>query len=294
VLDPGAGADYVDYRFELASGSYLSSYLRRNGPNPEVSTVETRSYRIGFADRWFETDWEILAGASSGVDVLEGNRNRFAPDVCVRSNATFAADEGAFVANIDGPVRAIRSYVGANSGPLTQRTHLLYRDHEEVSTDLRVHAIPGIMDLLDYGDGALGMSYHSSSAAAGVPIDRVPDPSIGTAVPTWEYVTGAQGSVLTAVRLSTNVEGGLTGGTRWFYEDAAPSAFPQCWGDVHATATHGVHIAVGIPNTDPRLESASNLRSTRINRFAPPGMNPTVADAWAAQIDAPLLVAVDP
>ena len=40
-------------------------------------------------------------------------------------------------------MRAIRSYVGANSGPLTERTHVFYRDRYTIVTDLRVHAVPG-------------------------------------------------------------------------------------------------------------------------------------------------------
>ena len=46
-------------------------------------------------------------------------------------------------------MRAIRSYIGANSGPLTQREHVFYDGRSDVRTFLRVHAIPGL-DFLDY------------------------------------------------------------------------------------------------------------------------------------------------
>ena len=60
--------------------------------------------------------------------------------------------------------------MGANSGPLTQRTHLMYRDREDVITDLRVHSIPGIMDFVDYSAAASGMTYRSSTLPGGATI----------------------------------------------------------------------------------------------------------------------------
>ena len=61
----------------------------------------------------------------------------------MRSEDTFNDAEGAFIANKSGPVRAIRSYIGANSGPLTVRQHVFYERREDITTYLRVHAIPG-------------------------------------------------------------------------------------------------------------------------------------------------------
>ena len=59
--------------------------------------------------------------------MLDGHKAHFWFSICARSNATFAYAEGAFIANIDGPIRAIRSYIGANSGLKTQRTEIFYR-----------------------------------------------------------------------------------------------------------------------------------------------------------------------
>lgn len=293
TLDPAAGVDYVDYDFELVGGDYRSSYRRAVGPNPETSTAATARYAVTFPDRWFETGWRIHDG--SGVEILEANQNQFALGACGRSNVTFAAAEGAFVANVDGPVRAIRSYVGANSGPLTQRTHLLYREHEEIVTDLRVHAIPAVMDYLDYGDGALGMTYHSSVVPDGVPIDRLPD-GVGTALPTWELVTGVPGSVLTALRYTTDIPtpGGFENAIDWFHRDQADAPDAPCWGDAHHTGSHGSWVVEAIPNTDPRSTPFRTLQARRTVRFAEPGVSVDEAAAWAAQLDTPLEVAVEP
>jgi hypothetical protein len=293
-LDPSAGRDYVDYEFALTSGDYTSTYRRRTGPNPETSRVVTPTYEIGWTDRWIEDEWRVTAGNATEVDILDGHKAQFATTTCGRSNATFAAEEGAFVANIDGPVRAIRSYVGANSGPLTQRTHLLYRDRADVVTDLRVHAIPSIMDFLDYSPAAQGMTYRSSTLPGGVTVDGVDDP-VPAAVPTWEAVNGPQGRVYTHTSVDTTA-GGIEAGTVEFYRDQATPTEEQCWGDGSYLGASGQSVQAAIPNTDPRTLPAATLTSRRVNLFAAPAADanaiPAAADDWAADLDTPIGVTV--
>jgi hypothetical protein len=295
-LDPSAGQDYVDYDFNLTSGAYKTTYKRADGPNPETSTVTTDDYRIGFGDRWIENEWRIDAGSATGVDVLDGVKARFGLDTCGRSNATFADAEGAFIANIDGPVRAIRSYIGANSGPLTQRTHKLYREQEITQTDLRVHAIPGIMDFVDYSSAAVGMSYANSAHTGGVTIDGAAD-AISTAVPTWELATGAQGSVMVAGVIDTTVvpDGGtLDDIVDGFYRDELNSPVNQCWGDPHFLGASGLDFVAPIDNTDPRATPFEDFSATRIVRFAAPGATTADAESWSAGVATPLVAAVNP
>ena len=88
------------------------------------------------------------------MDILDRAKATLGPGVCGRSEDTFDDAEGAFIANKSGPVRAIRSYIGANSGPLTQREHIFYEQREDVRTFLRVHAVPGPWDFFDYSSAA--------------------------------------------------------------------------------------------------------------------------------------------
>jgi hypothetical protein len=293
-LSPGAGADYVDYDFALTSGDYKTTYKRADGPNPETSRVVTPTYEIGFTDRWKETSWEITAGAATGVDILDANKNQFGTSTCVRSNHTFADAEGAFVANIDGPVRAIRSYVGANSGPLTQRTHLLYRDREDVTTDLRVHAIPAVMDFLDYSAAASAMTYRSSTTTAAVTIDGVQD-AVSAVLPTWEAVDGPQGRVYTKGKVVTS-QVSIASGTAAFYEDRLTPSATECWGDGKYYGASGLWVQTGINNTDPRTNPFDTFSAQRTNLFLPPAADPASiaadAAAWAAKEDAPFTIAV--
>lgn len=298
-LSPSAGVDYVDYDFVLTSGDYKTTYKRRVGPNPETSRVQTAAYTIDYTDRWFETSWKLNPATSTGVDILDGHKNQFFTDNCGRSNATFAAAEGAFVANIDGPVRGIRSYVGANSGPLTQRTHLMYRNQEVVVTDLRVHAIPGVMDFLDFSAAAQGMTYRSSSVPGGVAIDGVLD-----AVPSdpvaWEAISGPQGMVLTKVDYVSSVD--LQDGTgtevTWFQRDQANPPEAQCWGDVSFIGAAGPSIVGNIPNTDPMGGASETLTGIRTTWFGPAQADQSlvgsVAAAWSEQLSAPPVVSVHP
>ena len=293
-LDPAAGQDYVDYDFNLTSGAYKTTYKRADGPNPETSRVITPSYRIDYTDRWYETSWRVLTSGASGVDVLDGHKNQFDLSTCGRSNATFADAEGAFVANIDGPVRAIRSYVGANSGPRTQRTHLMYRDHQEVVTDLRVHAIPAIMDFIDYSSAAVGMTYRNSAHPGGVPIDGVAD-AISTALPAWEAVSGSQGMVLSHSEFTSSVAG-IGAETRQFYRDVVSPTEDQCWGDGSFYGASGGHVQTGIPNTDPNTLPFATLQGRRSSWFgstpADTGSIAAAAAEWAADQTTPLVTTV--
>ncbi|OWY60917.1 hypothetical protein B7486_66600, partial [cyanobacterium TDX16] len=235
--------DHVDHDFVLASGSYLATYLVGDGPNPESSVVATDVYEARFTDRWLEADWTIHAGAASGVDLLDGLKFQFSFTGCGRSNQTFASGGpdgyrgwGAVAATVDGPVRAIRSVVGANSGPYTQRTNVFYRDREDVITDLRVHAIPSTVEVVDLSTAAIGMTYRSSEDPDGVLVDGVPDPGLPSPsapgpVPSWELYSGPQGTVQLAQDLTTT-DAGVQVGQAWVDRldaETTPPAYPGCW-----------------------------------------------------------------
>src|SRR5690606_5337085 len=149
-------ADLVSYSFELLSGDYLTTYKHELGFNPENSYVETDTYRLHFSDRWIHDGLEIRAPGAVGEDVLDRHGFQFQPGLCVRTEETFSEGFGAIIANVDGPVRAIRSVIGANSGRLTERQWLFYPDVMKVVTDVRVHQVPGVWDFYDYAPAAIG------------------------------------------------------------------------------------------------------------------------------------------
>jgi hypothetical protein len=276
ALSPGAGLDYVDYDFDPADPS----------GHAEDSTVTSDRYSTHFSARWTRDQLRIGAG----VDILDRHRNLFAAGVCTRSEDTFSAGAGGYATNVDGPVRVIRSYLGANSGTYTQREHIFYRGAERVQTFLRVHAIPGILDFYDYSAAAIGMRYSSSSTPAGVVIDGVPD-SVGSAAPTWEAVTGSGGALISTTAQVTDISGMAV---QSYYTDDATPPFTQCTGDAFEYGASGTAITSAIPNTDPTLSgSVHNLTATRWNLYVRPQDDLSV-DWRVANLTTPVTVAIAP
>jgi hypothetical protein len=270
-------ADYVTYDFRLLSGAYKSTYHRNAGPNPEASTISTRSYTAGFSDRWFFDTLAIGAGGASGADILDGYKFAFAPGSCGRSEATFNAGEGAFVVNKDGPVRAIRSYVGANSGPYTERTDLFYADRHDIVTDLRVHPIPSLFTQYDLSPAAIGMTYYDEQNQGGAPVDGVPE-TLPSSVPSlWHLWTGPQGSLFADDSIDTSFSAAFGAGAAAFYMDDSTPPVSQCWGDAQQIGSAGISSAPagGIPATYPG--AADHLQSVSTNLMLAPGQFPSRA-----------------
>lgn len=269
-LDPAAGKRYVNYTFNLLSGDYKTTYRLGAGPNPENSTVSTDFYSHHFSDRWKDDALRITAPQSSGVDILDRHKNLFAPGNCVRSEDTFSNGAGAMIANKNGPVRAIRSYIGANSGVYTHREHLFYQRRHDVTTFLRVHAIPGVMDFFDYAPAGSGLTYRSSADARGVTIDGVQDsPTPGTLA--WESVDGPQGSLGIVHTFDTDIAP-LTR-TSYYLDKQTPGggAETQCTGDASSYGASGQWVTSALPNTDPTIGAANRLRVTRSLFYDSPG-----------------------
>jgi hypothetical protein len=287
TLSPGAGQQYVSYSFSLTSGDYKTTYKYDDGPNPENTRITTAAYQRHFTDRWAEDELKITTAGATGVDILDRHKVRFGPGICQRSEDTFDDAEGAFLTNRAGPVRAIRSYIGANSGPNTVRTHVFYDRREDVITDLRVHAIPAIMDFYDYSPAATGMTYANPSNAA-LTIDGIPDAATAGAIP-WEKVDGAPGAVVMSNQIATNLP--LTP-TAW-WEDNKTNPTAQCTGDAAAYGSSGPYINTQIACTDPQASAGSctnTLRGLRSLSYLPPGVSNADAATRAQQMATPLAV----
>jgi len=301
-LDPGAGQAYVSYAFSLNSGDYKATYtLGDTHPslagNPEDSTVTTANYAYHFGDRWQEDDMRITVGGALNVDILDRHKPMFAPGNCVRTEDTFdgyvntSPIEGAFVANKSGPVRAIRSYVGANSGPRTQRDHIFYAQRQDIRTALRVHAIPSIMDFYDYSPAASGMTYYNDLNTLGIAIDGIPDAPVAGPVQ-WQMLTGPQGTVVMTGLVSTNIPGFTY--TSYYLDDSTPSggSETQCTGDAFAYGASGTYVNQTVPCTDPGLGCTDFLDVTSIIYYESPQQSVAAAQALSTRATTPLTFTV--
>lgn len=309
TLDPAAGREYVQYTFKLvgdgkAAADYKTGYDIKGGNdkdpqrNPEDSAIVTPVYERHWSFRWTCDDMRIFPG--SGEDILEKRDYWIIPGVCERFNGTFNAGEGCFVTNTSGPVRAIRSYMGANSGPLTQGTHIYYEAREDLIVDLRVHSRPsGGVLYMDYNETAFGMTYSDNNNPAGALIDGKPDDDIKPGPLTWEMVTGDQGSAVYLHDLITD-DPIVAGNTSSFHEDEMDSEIPQCqsctWGcaeievisDPHMIGASGPWMLAAVPNSDPREEPFIFVHNMRTTYYGPPGFETKDAELRRAWISHPL------
>ena len=304
-----AGTSGVSYTFSLDSGAYTSTYkmgtasLAPNntwGFNPEHSTVVTPTYRVALGDRWLNNGLAITGSGGTGANILD-RTHYYVVGTCGRSEDTFDGSasnpgEGAFIANISGPVRAIRSYIGANSYLYTVNTDIFYPSREDTTTELRGHAgLPGYGSADDYATGTTGLTY-SDPVNTGIAIDGTPDSvtpiasTTGSTVPpAWQLVTGAQGSVVTVRTLDTDISG-LNVST--VYQDRNPASPAQCTGDAAAWGQNGMNITSpvnNVPVTDPTLTATPAMFVThRARYFQGPNLAPATAAAINAQVLAPL------
>jgi len=286
TLHPAAGQARVQYTFNLLSGDYKTTYNIASGPNPENSRVTTANYTARFPDRWVEDELKVLAGNATETDILDRHSGGFAGS-CGRSEDTFKVGGGAIIANKVGPVRAIRSYLGANSGTYTQRDHLLYENSSDTVTYLRVHAIPPLRGFYDYSPAASGMTF-SASNVAGVPVDGVPD-TVPTASAAWRMVTGEQGTLVHTAISQTNIAD-LATNTRQYYEDDSTPPVAPCTGDATLYGANGSEIAMDIPCTDPTQNCTNFLVTTERVTYLPPAGTASQASKIAQQTATPLAV----
>ena len=273
------------------TGSPTTAPGRRRTPRTRRSPrPSTRSI---CAARWIEDELAVKAGDATGVDILDGDKVQVGFG-CGRSELTFSRGGGGFIANTSGPVRAIRSYIGANSGTFTQQDRIYYQRAEVMKTYLRVH--PGINTIdqfLDYSPAASGMTYRTSADPGGVTVDGVPDGDLETGNSlgpelTWEQATGPQGSLAIVSRVDTDIPTFSAGS--YYQDDSTSPATPQCGGyaDDQAWGSSGPGITgVGV-NTDPTLGPASSLTGTRTIFYSAPGADAALAELRSDQVDSPL------
>jgi len=320
-VDQSAGRDYVRYDFRLTGlekGQTLrDGYHYQNSPNPEDSTVTTRSYRLHSSDRWIEDGMQVRAGNASGVDILDreavsggglaqcgrseftmsGNWDR---DINPANDRPADSDEGTYLMVKDGPVRAVRSFMGANSGPYVERDHFYYADLEATAVYLRVHPLPDLYVWTDLSDTATGMTFRDAKNPDGVPVDGVRDALDPFATGdfadgrfVWQQVEGPQGTVTTLTSATTDLP--APSFTSYYLDAADPDSGQelQCGGDLKAYGAHGFGITGLVLNTDPALAplGLNRLEMNRRRYFSAPGGGVAEGENLGERANRPLTVA---
>lgn len=305
TLDPSAGVSYVDYDFHLLSGEYRSTYNTAGNDestgarnedhgeqlNPEDSIIRTTVYERHWSYRWTCDRLSLFGGSS----LVEREDYWISPGACSRNMGTFNAQEGAFIANISGPVRAIRSFLGANSGPLVQVDRIYYEAREDVAIYVRVHPRSAVgMFYVDHTVAAIGMTYFNDLNPTGVMIDGKPD-RLEVGPICWELVAGDQGSMIRLHEMLTDIDFERDDLTLFYVDDVNTAINlcqaclegcrePETLGDDHLIGASGVWNTAPLPNTDPSLLATQFLTTLTTLYYGEAGWTPADAmmrQAWA-------------
>lgn len=294
-LSPGAGASYVSYTSNVTATAGFPA--NGSGVNLENTTISTSRYTWHFAAEWVSDELKI--GVGNNTDILDRYKNFFADGNCVRHEDAFSAGENAYVTCKAGPVRVIRSYMGAVSGPLTQRTHLFYEGRHDIATDLRVHNITSIYDAFDYNAAASGMTYRNNLNTAGVTVNGSPD-AVTRGDIAWEQVGGTPGTVSILHRRSTTLTAGDATFTS-YYDDNRTTPATNCTGDGQAWGTSGVGVVFAGKSvcTDPIAGGCGTgsawyrtMQSRRTLYVDPAGAASTTASTYNSRFNSPLATVV--
>lgn len=299
-LAQGAGVSYVNYNFSFGSGlsaaNYKTSYDFCTGGVAENTTVTTANYSMRYTGRWIEDELKITAGSATGVDILDRHQAFVYPTNCFRSEDTFSGARGPIVTTKSGPVRAIRSIMGANSGVFTQMTMKYTLARVDHRVDFRVHPIGGYYDVLDFNQNAVGMTYYNDQSPAGVAVDGIQDAIVTTAPNRWELRTGPQGSIAGTYAFQTNILLGTDGFVEAYYDDSV-IARCRCTGDLKAYGSSGFHLTTGVCTDRWATSSgcgaaAKDFAGFRYTYLLPPGATPSEAAAYASQALNPVVVSI--
>jgi hypothetical protein len=200
-------------------------------------------------------------------------------------------------------VRAIRSYIGANSYKWTVNTDIFYPDRHDTLTELRGHAgLPGYGSADDYLTGTTGLTY-SDPVNSGVVIDGNTDnvtpityttpTSPSNVPPMWQMLSGTHGTVVSVRTLDTDIS---SLNVTTVYEDQNPASPAQCTGDAAAWGQDGENVTApsgSVDVTDPTLTATpATFVAHRYRYFESPSTTTKTASLLDQQARNPVQVTV--
>jgi hypothetical protein len=118
-----------------------------------------------------------------------------------------------------------------------------------------------------------------------VTIDGNPD-SLVAGAPTWEQVSGAQGTITQTGKIETSW---TPGSSTNFYDDDSTPAGATCTGDAFHYGASGTYVNSNLPCSDPGLSCTATTKSTRTLYYDSPGGTAASAAAHAANANTPLV-----
>jgi hypothetical protein len=293
-LKPGAGRKPVDYRFhsliapedrkrweeitpEISSYRFIPHRKENKGkydlpPLPsEDSTVTGENYRLNFDARNRLSVLEILSPGAASANIMEHDKFYYGSDM--RQQAYLVSIGNRILADITGPVRAIRVRQLEWSASLGYDEWIFYPRRVEAARHWIIHAGPALWFGLNLSEKAVGMTYYDNLNPQGVVIDGQPD-DVRTGELKWQLFTGKPGSLLVQHILDTNIQD-LPRSSRYFdvkdpFYFTRNATFP----DTGAFAYGASGPLYGpYPQTVPKGEGGDYVVIRRRFLFGPPGIS---------------------
>lgn len=309
TLQQSAGKSYVSYDYSYKD-NYKTDYkicvFSGTNNNPENSLVSTSEYEVGFSQRWVEDVLKIKAGGANQKDILDRHQIFINESACNRNEQVFSDGKGPIVTNKVGPVRAIRSVMGAASGTFTEEVIRFTQYRADYTIYYRLHTANGYNDVFDFSSDATGMTYYNNRNTQGVTINGSQDNIDISQASDWELITGAQGSLVTSfsyktdIRLGTEQQyqsGSVQGNVRAYYSDAGTAARYTCTGDGRQYGSTGFALETD-QCTDPRADFddypecqpqfVKFFTEQRIHYYLAPNINTTQAAKYGMFSQNPL------
>ncbi|MEM0991793.1 MAG: T9SS type A sorting domain-containing protein [Bacteroidota bacterium] len=326
-LDASAGEDYIQYDFtffpmgdSIAGNSVKEDYImcyENEVRNTEASSVITEDYESRFSDRWTEDYLKIKTGNVLDTSLLDIHQITLDIDKCLRYTGSFATNTGVIISTIDGPVRAIRAIMGANSGRYNQLSIFFTKCQVYYRSDFRVHDaitqdVSQAYDMFDWTDAMNGAKYSNNYNPTPVVIDGNQDNLNKDELPVWSLYEGAQGSIVVNASIVKNSDHYTFGeslqdvmartnnaGTAWdaYYDDAGVEATYQCTGDEEAYGTAGWVVYTNqcydyrfMTDKCDSLTTPNEVVFNRTNYYLPPGVDNAGAARYADYARQPLQI----
>jgi len=210
TLSQDADTSYVDYHFRLEEEDvYPDDFDFLNDEEEENSKIQTPVYQWKFDNTWESDGLKIYRDAPHEENLLK--RHQTHSKDCEVTEHDFSEEVKCFIVNKSGPVRAIRSYMGATDDhPYMQRTHFFYEKRHDIYTDIRVDDDMGdYYDLLNFDDDAEDMFYINNIDVTAASIDGEANDPISAALYNttpleWELMDSPHGSIINVHALITN------------------------------------------------------------------------------------------
>jgi len=219
-----------------------TSYVSWGGS--AASAIVTPEFSLDFTDRWLMTGYRVAPPCGSGADLIDRLKVRSRPLGYPTVDEEVLNFNSEYLGGLIGPVRVVRTVRGAKSGVNTIHYDVVSRGRWSRIVHLRVHPLHEFDVYFDWLPRTNALFFRDGMASP-VPINGVPDPTVGTSYAAWNLVRGPGGGMFVAYDAPPSP---LYADKRLYYRDDA--AYDDAPGsgedypdeDDSAYGTHGLAV----------------------------------------------------